>query len=160
MLALYIWFEALGCILRTTFTFIRAFHTHPWLAKPVRSRATRTEIVLPEERGGWRRVSEVQNQCWQVGWRISFSKNWATRSDWLKARSTSNPAKIYWFLLRSPHFRSYPATIYWVSLKYGIDLVSFSQIQQKFGNFLLRSVGFSSNPAKIWCYFAQIEWFC
>ena len=38
--------------------------------------------------------------------------------------------------------------------------MSFSQIQQKFGNFLLRSGGFSSISAKIWCYFAQIEWFC
>ena len=140
--------------------YIRAVHTHPWPAKPVRPGATRTETVRPEERGGRRRVSEAQNRCRRVGWRISFSKNRATRSDRLKAKSTSNPAKTYWFSLRSPHFRSYPATVYWVSLKYSTDLVRFSQIQRKSGNFLLRSGGFSSNPAKIWCYFAQIEWFC
>ena len=128
--------------------------------KTVRSRATRTKTVRSEERGGRRQVSKFQNQCRQVGWRISFSKNQATRSDRLKANAISNPAKTYWFSLRSPHFCSYPTTINWVSPKYDTDLVSFSQIQWKSSNFLLRSGGFSSNLAKIWCYFAQIEWFC
>ena len=64
--------------------------------------------------------------------------------------------KVSSFLLISPRFHSYLAMIYWVLLKYDINLVSFSKIQRKFGNFLFKSGGFSSNPTKIWCYFAQI----
>ena len=69
----------------------------------------------PKERGG--RQQEFYNRSWRVGWRVSFSKNRATWSDWLSpwnGRSTqilqkhssfySDPLKILWFLVKISSF--------------------------------------------------------